>query len=74
MLRLEHGAEAASAQVVQVGQLLVGDRCQGAGQTSDIHTARRRGRLHGRLWSFYGNSLEISHAPGQSLKAEVPFS
>lgn len=46
VLRLEHGAEAPSAQVVQVGQLLVGDHRQGAGQAADIQTTHGRGRLH----------------------------
>lgn len=51
VLRLEHGAEAPPAQVVQVGQLLVGDHRQGAGQTADVHTAHRRARLHGAFRS-----------------------
>lgn len=46
MLCLEHGAEAPSAQVVQVCQLLVGDHRQGAGQIANVHTAHSRGRLH----------------------------
>lgn len=45
VLRLEDRAEAALAQVVQVGQLLVGDDRQSAGQAADIHVAR--GALHG---------------------------
>lgn len=47
VLRLEHGAEAPSAQVVQVRQLLVRDHRQGAGQAADVHTAHSRARLHG---------------------------
>lgn len=46
VLSLEHGAEAASAEVVQVCQLLVGDHRQGASQTANVHTAHTRGGLH----------------------------
>lgn len=46
VLSLKHGAEAAPAQVVQVGQLLVGDHRQVAGQVANVHTAHSRGRLH----------------------------
>lgn len=54
VLRLEHGAEAPPAQVVQVRQLLAGDHRQGAGQTADVHTAHSRVRLHSSLWAFTG--------------------
>lgn len=47
VLRLEHGSEAPPAQVVQVGQLLVRDHRQGAGQAAYVHAARGRRRLHG---------------------------
>lgn len=46
MLRLEHGAEAPSAQVVEVCQLLVGNHRQVAGQVANVHTAHSRSRLH----------------------------
>lgn len=40
VLPLEHGAEAPSAQIVQVRQFILGDHRQGAGQAADIQTAR----------------------------------
>lgn len=46
MLRLEDGAEAPSAQVVKVRQLLVGNHRQVAGQVANVQTAHSRGRLH----------------------------
>lgn len=73
VLRLEHGAEAPPAQVVQVGELLVGDDGQGAGQAADVHTADGRGRLHRAYWAPWREvSGLLSAALSQPQRGELP--
>lgn len=74
VLRLEDGAEAPPAQVVQVRQLLVGDHRQVAGQAANVHAARGRGRLHRRLnGRLREASGDLFLRPRPKVKEELPF-
>lgn len=64
VLRLEHGAEAPPAQVVQVRQLLVRNHRQSARQAADVHTARGSERFHQQ--TFIPRSIKVGQTPADS--------